>query len=127
YENTHNMQTNLAILRQDEKILRERRDDLERRLVTLSQTVERAEALAGKTSVILNYLYDDFRHVNEIIEDAKEKHEFTLKIIEAQEEERRKISREIHDGPAQMLANILLRSELVDRAVRESSIDHALK
>src|SRR5699024_6702342 len=31
------------------------------------------------------------------------------------------ISREIHDGPAQMLANILLRSELVDRTFREGS------
>src|SRR5699024_4313972 len=49
------------------------------------------------------------------------KHEFGLKIIQAQEEERKKISREIHDGPAQMLANILLRSELVDRTFREGS------
>src|SRR5699024_6785606 len=63
---------------------------------------------------------------NEIIEEAKEKQEFGLKIIEAQEEERRRISREIHDGPAQMLANILLRSELVDRTFREGSVEESL-
>ncbi|MGP4105586.1 sensor histidine kinase [Virgibacillus sp. L01] len=127
YENTHMMQTKLAMLRQEEKGLRDRRDDLERRLLTLDQTIERAEGLASKISVILTYLNDDFKHVNEMIEEAKEKQEFGLKIIEAQEDERRKISREIHDGPAQMLANILLRSELVDRTFREGTVDDALK
>ncbi|MBD1223199.1 ATP-binding protein [Virgibacillus halodenitrificans] len=126
YEYTHEMQTKLAMMRQEEKSLREKRDDLERRLVALSQTIDRAEGLASKISVVLNYLHDDFQQVNEMIEEAKEKQEFGLKIIEAQEEERRKISREIHDGPAQMLANILLRSELVDRTFRQNDINQGL-
>lgn len=126
YESTHLMQTNLAMLRQEEKILRDKRDELERRLITLSQTINRAEGLAGKISVILTYLQDDFRQVNEMIENAKEKQEFGLKIIEAQEDERRKISREIHDGPAQMLANILLRSEIVERTIRTRTVDEAV-
>lgn len=126
YENTHAMQTKLAMIQQEEKALREKRDDLERRLITLSQTIERAEALASKIAVILTYLHDDFKQVNEMIESAKEKQEFGLKIIEAQEDERRRISREIHDGPAQMLANILLRSELVDRSFRANNIEQAL-
>jgi two-component system sensor histidine kinase DegS len=126
YERTHAMQTKLAVMRQEENALREKRDDLERRLISLSQTIERAEGLAGKISVILNYLHDDFQQVNEMIEDAKEKQEFGLKIIEAQEEERSRISREIHDGPAQMLANILLRSELVEMNYRKNDIDQAL-
>lgn len=127
YEKTHSMQTNLAMVRQEEKVLRERRDDLERRLIVLDETIDRAEGLASKISIILPYLHDDFKHVNDMIEDAKEKQQFSIKIIEAQEEERKRISREIHDGPAQMMANILLRSELVERAFRERSVDHALK
>ncbi|TFJ94324.1 sensor histidine kinase [Lentibacillus salicampi] len=126
YENTHAMQTKLAISRQEEKALRDKRDDLDRRLRLLDETIKRAEGLASKISVILTYLNDDFRQVNEMIEEAKEKQEFGLKIIEAQEDERRKISREIHDGPAQMLANILLRSELVDRTFREGTVNEAL-
>ncbi|HLR03588.1 MAG TPA: histidine kinase [Virgibacillus sp.] len=126
YEKTHTMQTNLAMIQQKEKTLRDKRDDLERRLITLDQTIKRAEGLASKITVILTYLNDDFKQVNEIIEEAKEKQEFGLKIIEAQEEERRRISREIHDGPAQMLANILLRSELVDRTFREGSVEESL-
>jgi two-component system, NarL family, sensor histidine kinase DegS len=41
-------------------------------------------------------------------------------IIEAQEEERRKISRQIHDGPAQALSNFILQTEI---AVRLFDID----
>ncbi|GGA67117.1 sensor histidine kinase [Ornithinibacillus halotolerans] len=127
YESTHELQTKLVILRQEERALRYKRDDIERRLKNLDQTVKRAENLANKISVILTYLTDDFRQVNDMIEEAKEKQEFGLKIIEAQEEERKRISREIHDGPAQMLANILLRSELVDRTFREGSPEDALE
>ncbi|GIO26441.1 sensor histidine kinase [Ornithinibacillus bavariensis] len=127
YESTHELQTKLAVLRQEERILRTKRDELERRLQNLEHTIRRAENLANKIAVILTYLTDDFRQVNEMIEEAKEKQEFGLKIIEAQEEERKRISREIHDGPAQMLANILLRSELVDRTFREGSPEDALE
>jgi two-component system sensor histidine kinase DegS len=37
------------------------------------------------------------------------------KIIQAQEEERRKISRQIHDGPAQVLSNFILQTEIAVR------------
>jgi two-component system sensor histidine kinase DegS len=36
-------------------------------------------------------------------------------VIEAQEEERRKISRQIHDGPAQSLTNFILQTEIAMR------------
>lgn len=126
YEDTHNLQTELIMLREKERNLRKKRDDLERRLIRLSQTIDSAEGLASKISVIENYLQVDFYQMNEMIESAKEKQEFGLKIIEAQEEERRKLSREIHDGPAQMLANILLRSEIVERTLQEHSVKAAI-
>lgn len=126
YEQTHKLQIELRMSREKEKILRERRDEIQRRLQSLELKMKRAEGLVGKISVVLNYLNDDFKQVSQLIHDAKEKQEFGLKIIEAQEEERRRLSREMHDGPAQMLANILLRSELVDRTFRERSTEEAL-
>lgn len=36
-------------------------------------------------------------------------------IIKAQEEERRRLAREMHDGPAQVLANIIMRVEICER------------
>ncbi|WP_093044013.1 sensor histidine kinase [Thalassobacillus cyri] len=126
YEKTHKLQMDLSVKREKEKQLRERRDDLDRRLKNLDSTVQRAEGLVSKISVVLNYLNEDFRQVSEALEDAKEKQEFGLQIIEAQEEERRKLSREIHDGPAQMLANVMIRSDLVDRTFRERGVEEAL-
>ena len=127
YEQTHQLQMQLSVRREKEKQLREKRDDLEQRIKRLSQTVDKADNLGGKISVVLNYLNDDFKQVSEALEDAREKQAFGLQIIEAQEEERRRLSREIHDGPAQMLANVMLRSELVDRTFRERGVDEALK
>src|SRR5690606_24427503 len=43
-----------------------------------------------------------------------------LKIIVAQEDERKRIAREIHDGPAQAMANIVLRSEIAERMLMRS-------
>lgn len=126
YEDTHRLQTELVRIREKEEHLRNKRDFLQRRLVRLYGTIERAERVTSKISVIENYLEDDFYHVNELIESAKEKQAFGLKIIEAQEEERRRLSREIHDGPAQMLANILLRSEIIERTLNEQSVDDAI-
>ena len=42
-----------------------------------------------------------------------------FRIIQAQEEERKRLSRDIHDGPAQMLANVLIRSGLIEKTFVE--------
>src|SRR5690625_185032 len=126
YGQTHALQTELAIAEKEEKMLRLTRDELERRIIRLSSTVEHANNLGRKVSVILTYLYDDFTQVQEALQTAKQKQQFALKIIEAQEVERKRLSREIHDGPAQMLANILIRSEIVDLAFREGDVEQAL-
>jgi two-component system, NarL family, sensor histidine kinase DegS len=127
YEMANDFQVKLALYRQEESQLRERRDTLERRLIAIQETIKKAETLVGQISVVLNYLTSDLQQVTELINDAKEMQEFGLKIIEAQEEERKRVSREIHDGPAQMMANVLLRSELVERIYREKGINDALK
>lgn len=126
YERAHKLQVDLQMTRQLERQLRDRRDDLERRLKSLLQTIDRAAHLVSQISVVLNYLTSDLKFVGEALEDAKRKQDFGLKIIEAQEEERKKLSREIHDGPAQMLANVMMRSDLIDRIYRERSSEEAL-
>ncbi|WP_100405466.1 sensor histidine kinase [Bacillus solitudinis] len=126
YEQANNFQIQLAVLQQEEVQLRERRDRTERRLHTLKDTIERAEQLASQMSVVFNFLSSDLQQVNEVLEDAREKQAFGLKIIEAQEEERKRLSREIHDGPAQMMANVLLRSELIERIYHDRGIEEAL-
>lgn len=76
---------------------------------------------------MLNYLTYDLKHVGPALENAKLKESFSIKIIEATEEERKRISREIHDGPAQMLANVLLRTDLINRTYDEKGVEKALE
>jgi two-component system sensor histidine kinase DegS len=126
YEKAHQLQMDLTMKRQTEKQLRDRRDDLERRLLGLNETIERADHLVSQVSVVMNYLMSDIKQMGEVLEDAKAKQDFSLKIIEAQEDERKRLSREIHDGPAQMLANVMMRSDLVERVYRERGGEEAL-
>ncbi|MED4968206.1 sensor histidine kinase [Parageobacillus toebii] len=126
YEKAHELHMELAMIREREKQLRLRRDELERRLIGLKETIERAEHLVGQITVVLDYLNSDFRQVGEFIEGAKQKQEFGLKIIEAQEEERKRLSREIHDGPAQTLAHAILRSDFIEKVLKDRGIEAAI-
>ncbi len=69
--------------------MRERRDDLERRLLGLQEIIERSESLVSQITVVLNYLNQDLRQVGLLLADAQAKQDFGLRIIEAQEEERK--------------------------------------
>jgi signal transduction histidine kinase len=44
-----------------------------------------------------------------------------LALLEAQEQERSRLAEELHDGPAQALANAIFQTEILDRAIREDS------
>ena len=47
--------------------------------------------------------------------DASSDHQGIVHIIEAQEAERQRLSRQMHDGPAQSLTNLILQAEIVER------------
>ena len=127
YEVAHKLQMDLTMNRQSEKQLREKRDDLERRLVGLNETIERADHLVSQISVVMNYMMSDIREMGEALETAKQKQDFGLRIIEAQEDERKRLSREIHDGPAQMMANVMMRSDLIERVYKERGAEEAIQ
>ncbi|WP_127581196.1 sensor histidine kinase [Paenibacillus koleovorans] len=115
YEAATQLQLQLTIAREKEHQLRARRDELQKRIKNLDKTIERAEALVMQMNVVLEYLSGDLNQVTRILESAKNRQQMGLKIIVAQEEERKRIAREIHDGPAQAMANIVLRSEIAER------------
>lgn len=119
YEMANDLHVRLSINRMEEKQLRSRRDDLERRIADLLCTIERADQLVSQVTTVITYLTSDLKNVGEALETARHKQEFGIRIIQAQEEERKRLSRDIHDGPAQMLANVLLRSGLIEKTYAE--------
>jgi two-component system sensor histidine kinase DegS len=60
----------------------------------------------------------------EVAGRSEEKGSTVEQVIDAQEEERRKISRQIHDGPAQALSNFILQTEIALRLF-DSDIEKA--
>lgn len=119
YELANQIQSELAEALEAEQQLSKKRSDLEQQLAGLQETVEHSEALIGQVSVILDYMNGDLRQIGGMVEEAGNKQVIGLKMIEAQEEERQRLSREIHDGPAQTLAHVLIGSELVERVQKE--------
>ncbi|WP_139996951.1 sensor histidine kinase [Paenibacillus paridis] len=115
YEKATQIQLDLMVYREKESYLKARRDDLQKRVRNVENSIERAETIASQINVVLEYLAGDLNQVTRILESAKTRQLLGLKIILAQEEERKRIAREIHDGPAQSLANIVLRTEIAER------------
>lgn len=114
YAQAKDTQVQLQLMQAKEGQLRTRRDDLERALRQMAVTIERAETLMSQVSLAVNLLQSG---ISEIVseQNLEQRQEIGLRIIKAQEEERRRVAREIHDGPAQNLANIVLRLEIAEK------------
>ncbi|MBP2626273.1 MAG: DegS sensor signal transduction histidine kinase [Firmicutes bacterium] len=117
YDDAKNIQVELAVARSHEQNLRRQRDEMELRLRSMQNTVAKAEALTTQVGAVLGYLGDQMDGVVLKIESMQQSQIFGSKIIKAQEEERRRVSREIHDGPAQAMANIVFRAEVCERLI----------
>ena len=115
YEEVSIIQINLAIEREKEQAMRAERDKLEIRLRYFLSVVERAEQMALSIGSVLSYLSTQVSGVIWKIEAVQKDKFVGARIIKATEEERYRISREIHDGPAQDLANVLFMTTITER------------
>ncbi|MDF2535001.1 MAG: degS [Bacillales bacterium] len=126
YETANATQIEHVKILEREQNVRRRRDDIEKKLSLLSKTIERSEALITQISVILDYLVFDVKSMSSEIEESKQKQEFGLRLLEVQEEERKRISREIHDGPAQILAHVTMKADIIERVIQERTTEEAV-
>ncbi|SFQ99204.1 sensor histidine kinase [Desulfoscipio geothermicus] len=113
YDRAQKMQVELAILRGQEQVLRDKRNDLERSLRRLQDMLGKAENMMSHLGVVFNYLSENMASISSQIEELHKIQQLGISIIKAQEEERKRVAREIHDGPAQLLANIVMRAEYI--------------
>lgn len=123
YEAATSMQLQLTIAREKESHLKQRRDELQKRIKNVDKQLERAETLVSQMNVVLEYLTGDLNQVTRILESAKNRQLLGLKIILAQEDERKRIAREIHDGLAQSMANVVIRTEITERMLNRQDYE----
>ena len=111
YEDAQDKQILLAKLRGRENLLRYKRDSMEQSLRRLEGMMSKAENLTSHLSVVINYLTGNLHDLSQKIGEMQQVQQLGISVIKAQEEERRRVARDIHDGPAQLLANIVMRAE----------------
>ncbi len=125
YEETNKYQVDLLLAREKESNLQVLRNDLQLRIKNIEFTIERADILITQVSVIHDYLKNDVNKITEIMESSQLHQMIGIRIIQAQEEEKKRIAREIHDGPAQSMANVVLRTEITERLIDNQQVDLA--
>lgn len=115
YEQAREMQLKLIDLRQQEVYLRRRRDELTRQIKKFKDIGLKADNFLQSTAIALKILRGNVERINDTIGESFRQQQMVTWIIESQEAERRKIARELHDGPAQSMAGILIRLDLIKR------------
>ncbi|MBN2555329.1 MAG: sensor histidine kinase [Anaerolineales bacterium] len=117
----HQMQAHFdTVPREDIRNVYEASQDAQQRLFTMRGQLEKLQSdqnhLRRYSELITKTLQLLEGRPTIVVEDEETPYGSAIQqIITAQEEERRKISRQIHDGPAQALANFILQSEIALR------------
>lgn len=111
YDTAYKKQLELMALKEQEKLLRMQRDHLERYLKNLEETLQLSAELISNMNIALCFIRNDLGEIRTKISELQQIQKLGLSIILAREEERKHLAREIHDGPAQSMANIVMRAE----------------
>lgn len=117
YEKADNLRIELVIKREKEKYYVKRRNDLEVRIKEVLRTVQKADNLMAHVGVAMEYLCGDLINLGNQIEDIQQRQIWGIRIIKAQEDERQRVAREIHDGPAQSMSNVVLKAEICEKLI----------
>ena len=121
YELAQIVQVELSLKRKEEKELNDRRNELERLQQNAREVIHKSELLETKVSVALDYLNSSISNqIEDHIGENYVRKDVNMRIVEAQENEKKRISRDIHDGPAQYLANIIYKTEYLSKIIEDS-------
>lgn len=127
YIKANEIQMQLFKATETENHLKIRRVELEEDYIKTEGTMKRSERIALKMSILVDYLSNDVLQLVDEVEESKKSREFAIRMLEVQEEERKRLSREIHDGPAQAMAHLVARSDLIEQIISLRSKEEAIK
>lgn len=117
YESADIIRIELAVKREQEQNILRTRNDLEIRIKEAYKAVEKADNLISSVGMALGYLTGDLLNITNQLDELQEKELFGTRIIKAQEEERQRVAREVHDGPAQSMSNVVLKAEICEKLI----------
>jgi two-component system, NarL family, sensor histidine kinase DegS len=102
----------------EEKALKEKRYKLESAFKEVAENIQAGEKAIYHISIALGFLEGDTLPV---LEGENQNSEMFLgvKILEAQEDERKRVARDIHDGPAQHMANVVMKVDICKMIIQK--------
>ncbi len=129
YEEVRELQVRLTLLKERREQLLRKREDFETSRLNLQETAEKAENMVSQVGVVMDFIGGNLRDINVKLESLQQRQQMGLQIVKAQEEERKRVAREIHDGPAQSMANVVLRMEFCEKLmeVEPAKVSQELK
>jgi two-component system sensor histidine kinase DegS len=118
YEKASDIRVKFIMKQNEEKQFRQKRDSLELALKKSMKNIENSEKIINQISIAMAYLEGDILSVLEGADKSSDMF-IGIKILEAQENERKRISRDIHDGPAQHIANIIMKADICSIVIQK--------
>lgn len=76
---------------------------------------EDLEVYLSRLGELIDAADESLRRLVSKIDYLEERQQTGPRIVRAQEDERRRVARDIHDGPAQTMTNVILRAEICER------------
>lgn len=125
YEKAADVRINFFTKQNEERVLKEKRAALEISLKKAMNNIDGAEKIMNQVSIALGYLEGDDLAALEGT-DKNSKMFIGIKILEAQENERKRIARDIHDGPAQHMANVVMKTDIC-KMIIQRDIDEGIR
>lgn len=119
YLEAEQAQAELSLAHAAGKAVLQRREAVDRELQQIEGTMTKAEELINALGMAMEFLSGRTTPLT----GHRNRTALGTQIIQAQEEERRRIAREIHDGPAQAMANIVLRAEICEKTMQTGKGD----
>lgn len=119
YKQASEAQSELQLLQAKEIQLNSRRNEIERALRSMKTMIEKAENLLTQMNMAVTLLQGGLAQSRSTAQEEKENNAFLL--VKSQEEERTRLAREIHDGPAQSFTHIVLRLEIMERLLNSDT------
>lgn len=118
YEEANDIHIQCVLKKEERRTIEKNLQELIQEVASKQSLIEQAERLMSRIKSIIDFLMTDLTYVGDRLTSLEEKTQIGIRIIRGQEEERRRIARDIHDGPAQDIASLILKSDITRKILR---------
>lgn len=117
YTEVSEIRIKVAILRESESHLAAERNEFEKKIIEFDKIASKSDGIYNNMIIVEKFLEGDLNFALEMINDQDNKKQFGKYLMTVQEKERERIANDIHDGVAQLMANVVLKTDLCSKLI----------